>query len=29
VLDFHGRPHFTPLILDPATGAVVSDGHHH
>jgi phospholipase C len=24
VLDFHARPHFTPLILDPTTGAVVS-----
>jgi phospholipase C len=26
VLDFHTRPHFTPLILDPTTGAVVSGG---
>jgi phospholipase C len=29
VLDFHGRAHFNPVILDPATGAVVGDGHHH
>ena len=26
LLDFHARPHFTPLILNPATGAVVSGG---
>jgi phospholipase C len=26
VLDFNVRPHFTPLILNPATGAVVSGG---
>ena len=26
VLDFRARPHFTPLILNPATGAVVSGG---
>jgi hypothetical protein len=24
VLDFYVRPHFTPLILNPTTGAVVS-----
>ena len=24
LLDFHVKPHFQPLILDPATGAVVS-----
>jgi phospholipase C len=24
LLDFHVRPHFTPVILDPSTGAVVS-----
>ena len=24
VLDFNVRPHFTPVILDPTTGAVVS-----
>jgi phospholipase C len=24
VLDFHTRPHFTPVILNPTTGAVVS-----
>jgi phospholipase C len=24
VLDFNVKPHFTPLILDPTTGAVVS-----
>jgi phospholipase C len=26
LLDFHVRPHFQPLILDPTTGAVVSGG---
>jgi hypothetical protein len=26
VLDFYVRPNFTPLILNPATGAVVSGG---
>ncbi|MGD0701956.1 MAG: alkaline phosphatase family protein [Trebonia sp.] len=26
VLDFDARPHFTPLILNPASGAVVSGG---
>jgi phospholipase C len=26
VLDFHVRPHFAPVILNPATGAVVSSG---
>jgi len=26
LLDFHVRPHFEPLILNPATGAVVSGG---
>jgi phospholipase C len=26
VLNFRGRPHFDPLILDPTTGAVVSGG---
>jgi phospholipase C len=26
VLDFHARPHLTPLILNPTTGAVVSGG---
>jgi hypothetical protein len=24
VLDFRARPHFSPVILDPATGEVVS-----
>jgi phospholipase C len=24
LLDFHTRPHYSPVILDPATGAVVS-----
>jgi phospholipase C len=24
VLDFYVKPHFTPLILNPSTGAVVS-----
>jgi phospholipase C len=27
LLDFHGRPNFTPVILNPNTGAVVSGGH--
>jgi phospholipase C len=27
VLDFHGKPNLTPLILNPTTGAVVSGGH--
>ena len=26
VLDFRTRPHFTPVILNPTTGAVVSGG---
>ena len=26
LLDFNARPHFTPLILNPVTGAVVSGG---
>jgi phospholipase C len=26
VLDFNAKPHFTPLILNPTTGAVVSGG---
>ena len=26
LLDFNVRPHLTPLILDPTTGAVVSGG---
>ena len=26
LLDFNGKPHFTPVILDPTTGAVVSSG---
>jgi len=26
LLDFYTFPHFTPVILDPTTGAVVSDG---
>ena len=26
LLDFHVKPHFTPLILNPGTGAVVSGG---
>jgi phospholipase C len=26
LLDFHVKPHFTPLILNPSTGAVVSGG---
>jgi phospholipase C len=28
VLDFHGKPNFTPVILNPTTGAVVSGGKH-
>ena len=27
LLDFHGKPNLTPLILNPTTGAVVSGGH--
>lgn len=26
LLDFHAKPHDTPLILNPKTGAVVSGG---
>jgi phospholipase C len=29
VLDFNGKPNFTPLILNPTTGAVVSGGNGH
>jgi len=29
VLDFNGKPNFTPLILNPATGAVISGGNGH
>ena len=28
LLNFHGQPNFTPVILDPNTGAVVSGGNH-
>jgi phospholipase C len=28
VLDFNGKPHDTPVILNPTTGAVVSAGKH-
>jgi len=26
LLDFHGKPNFQPVILNPTTGAVVSGG---
>jgi phospholipase C len=29
LLDFHGKPNLTPLILNPTTGAVVSGGNGH